>query len=304
MNILLAASFVGLSVFLLSWNLYQMFAVLPSEDRSHLDRPPKGFWLAWPLVRFWVYWSAPLLSKNYRLNTLAKLRRAGHDFSLGPEQFFAGKLVAAIVGALFGLTLQQMLGQSMPIILLVCALVGYVYPDLWLKETITAREKRIFRDLPYYLDIITLSVESGTNLVTAFSYAVQKSPPSPIRDEFKRVLRDIRAGKPRTECLREFADRVQMQAIDSLVSSLIQAEKVGSSLGPILRAQAEQRRNERFLKAEKLAMEAPVKLLGPLVMFIFPTTFIVLGFVLIVKAVVSGVLGIPLLVWALHWPAG
>jgi len=302
MNILIAASFVGLSIFLLIWNFYHMFSVLPSEDRSHLDRPPKGFWMAWPLVRFGVYWSAPLLSRGYRINTLAKLRRAGHDFSLGPEQFFAGKLVAALIGLLFGFSLQQMLGQPIPAILLVCALVGFAYPDIWLKETIQTREKRIFRDLPYYLDIITLSVESGTNLITAFSYSVQKSPASPLRDEFKRVLRDIRAGKPRSECLREFADRVQMPAIDNLVSSLIQAEKVGSSLGPILRAQAEQRRNERFLKAEKLAMEAPVKLLGPLVMFIFPTTFIVLGFVLIVKAATSGVLNIPMLSWALNWP--
>jgi len=93
-----------------------------------------------------------------------------------------------------------------------------------------------------------------------------------------------------------------MPAVDNLVGSLIQAEKIGSSLGPILRAQAQQRRTERFTRAEKLAMEAPVKLLGPLVMFIFPTTFMVLAFIIIVKAVVAGVITFPPLVWALTWP--
>ena len=157
MSILLAASFVGLSIFLLSWNLYQMFTVLPTEDRSHLDRPPKGFWLAWPLVRFAVYWSAPLLSKKYRINTLAKLRRAGHDFSLGPEQFFAGKLVAAIIGALFGFSLQQMLGSSIPVVIIICALIGYAYPSLWLKEVIEKRETTI-------VEISTKLAESGHSL--------------------------------------------------------------------------------------------------------------------------------------------
>ena len=83
---------------------------------------------------------------------------------------------------------------------------------------------------------------------------------------------------------------------------MIQAEKTGSSLGPIMRAQAEQLRNARFLKAEKMAMEAPVKLLGPLIMFIFPTTFLVLGFVIISEAIQQGVLNWKPMVWAFYWP--
>ena len=155
---------------------------------------------------------------------------------------------------------------------------------------------------PYYLDIITLAVEAGTNLTSAFAYAVQKSPKSPLSDEIKRILRDVRAGKPRASCMRDFAERVQMPAIDNLVGSLIQAENIGSSLGPILRAQSQQRRSERFTRAEKLAMEAPVKLLGPLIMFIFPTTFMVLGFIIVVKAVMAGVITFRPLLWALTWP--
>lgn len=299
---LIAASLMGIAVTLVLWNMYQMFTVLPTEDRSFLDRPPRGFLLVWPLVRLGVYWSSPFLRKQYRLKTLNKLRRAGKDYSLGPEQFFAGKLAGALLGFAFAALIGSMLDNYVPILFLLFGTIGFFYPDLWLKETVNSREKRIFRDLPYYLDIITLSVEAGTNLTSAFAYAVQKSPPSPLNDEVKRILRDVRAGKPRANCLREFADRVQMPAVDNLVGSLIQAEKIGSSLGPILRSQAQQRRSERFTRAEKLAMEAPVKLLGPLIMFIFPTTFLVLGFIIVVKAVMAGVITFTPLVWALNWP--
>ena len=81
-----------------------------------------------------------------------------------------------------------------------------------------------------------------------------------------------------------------------------QAEKTGSSLGPVLRAQSDQLRSTRFLKAEKMAMEAPVKLLGPLVMFIFPTTFIVIGFVILSKALGDGIITWAPLVWAFSNP--
>jgi len=298
----IATFLIGISVTLCLYVAYTMYTVLPTEDRSFLDRPPRGFVLTWPLIRLGVYWSAPLLTKKYRVNTLNKLKRAGKDYALGPEQFFAGKLTAAILGMLVAALLGYMLENYNILLFLLAGGMGFCYPDLWLKEATTNREKRIFRDLPYYLDIITLAVEAGTNLTSAFAYAVQKSPPSPLNDEFKRILRDVRAGKPRSVGMRDFADRVKMPAVDNLVGSLIQAEKIGSSLGPILRAQAEQRRAERFTRAEKLAMEAPVKLLGPLVMFIFPTTFMVLGFIIIVKAVVAGVITFQPLVWALTWP--
>lgn len=297
-----SALLIGFSVTLVLYLMYQMYTVLPTEDRSFLDRPPRGFLFAWPLIRLGVYWSTPLLTKKYRVNTLNKLRRAGKDYALGPEQYFAGKLAAAFVGILVAALIGRMLDNYSIILFILLALLGFFYPDLWLKETISSREKKIFRDLPYYLDIITLSVEAGTNLTSAFAYAVQKSPQSPLNDEIKRILRDVRAGKPRATCMRDFAERVQMPAVDNLVGSLIQAEKIGSSLGPILRAQSQQRRSERFTRAEKLAMEAPVKLLGPLIMFIFPTTFLVLAFIIIVKAVVAGVITFKPLIWALTWP--
>ena len=102
-------------------------------------------------------------------------------------------------------------------------------------------------------------------------------------------LRDVRAGRPRIDALRALADRMDEPSITNLVSALIQAENMGMNLGPILRAQSEQRRAERFARAEKLAMEAPVKMLFPLIAFIFPCTFVVLGFPIAMKFLHQGV---------------
>lgn len=115
--------------------------------------------------------------------------------------------------------------------------------------------------MPFFLDMITLSIESGLNLNGAIKQAVQKGPPGPVRSEFEKVLRDIKTGVSRAEAMRKMGQRIDDQSIKSLTSSIIQAEKMGMNLGPILRNQAEQRRIERFQKAEKMAMEAPVKLL-------------------------------------------
>ena len=102
------------------------------------------------------------------------------------------------------------------------------------------------------------------------------------------MLRDIRAGKARADSLRSMAERLAEPNITSFITAVIQAEKMGMNLGPVLRVQADQRRSERFLRAEKLAMEAPVKMLFPLIAFIFPCTFIVLFFPIAMKFMNSG----------------
>ena len=135
-----------------------------------------------------------------------------------------------------------------------------------------------------------MCVEGGLNLQGALGQAMEKAPPGPLRNEFAIVLRDLRSGLPRAEALRRMADRLDIPEITSFVSSIIQAEKMGASLATVLRVQSEQRRDERFQRAEKMAMEAPVKLVAPLIMFIFPVTFIVLGFPIVIKFMGEGML--------------
>ena len=104
------------------------------------------------------------------------------------------------------------------------------------------------------------------------------------------MLRDLRAGLPRAEALKRMAERMDIPQISNFTSSLIQADKVGANLSDTLRAQANQRREERFLRAEKLALEAPVKMMLPLVMFFFPLIFLFIGYFIYLKMLQEGIL--------------
>jgi tight adherence protein C len=189
----------------------------------------------------------------------------------------AGRLVPAL----------DEIGLAVP---LAGAVVGLLLPAARLRDRAASRQRALLRQLPFYLDLVTLSVEAGLNLGAALGQAVDRGPPGPMRDELALLLRDLRAGRPRDEALRALAERTRLPAVSNLVAALATAQKQGASLGPILRAQAEQRRTERFLRAEKLAMEAPVKMLVPLVLFIFPGTFAVLLFPVVSRLLAEGVL--------------
>jgi hypothetical protein len=161
-------------------------------------------------------------------------------------------------------------------ILLPFLLIGFLEPWIWLRDRERARKRAIRRDLPYALDLLTLSVEAGLDFTAALARIVRRRPGRALSDELAETLRQIQMGVPRAEALRDLHDRVRMDELFSVTSALIQADELGASLGPILRIQAETFRIRRAQAAEKQAMEAPVKLLFPLICFFFPATFIVL----------------------------
>jgi tight adherence protein C len=274
---------LGVSIGLMVWWLMRAIDAVPPEDRSYNDKPPPLFRLMWWPLRWVSHYLGPALSPAYRQAVLGRLRVAGVDYALAPEQFVAARILLALIAAALADWLLSSFGQpSWPYFLLAAAF-GYLFPAIWLRDRVQLRRRQTLKTLPFMLDIITLCVEAGLNLTGALNQAVAKGPAGALRDEFGRVLRDVRAGRSRTEALRSLSDRMDESVITNFVAAVIQAEQTGMSLGPILRAQAEQRRSERFSRAEKLAMEAPVKLLFPLIAFIFPCTFLVLGFPIAMK---------------------
>lgn len=301
--LLITLSFGGL-VALIVWQGYSIFHRVPTEDRHFLDRPALGFRVVWPLIQALVFYAGHLLGAAEEQLLLARLKRAGVEYSLSPQQFFASKCVSAVGFGLLACLFSISLGGSAALFGIAGCAGGFFYPELWLRDITRTRSTAILRTLPFYLDVITLAIEAGSNLTGGLTQAVQKTGDSALRREFSRVLRDIRSGKTRADALRDLADRTGSPAISNVVAGLIQADRTGSSLGPLLRAQASHLRSQRFQQAEKLAMEAPVKLLGPLVMFIFPTTFAVLGFLLLSKALMEGAISWAPLVWAYGWPGG
>ena len=217
-------------------------------------------------------WLGPRLSLGLRERIQRELRVAEIDDGLLPHQFLAVALSLPIVVGLGAL----MTVGTVSVALLAAAIVALL-PWWWLKEAAARQRLEVLRELPTYLDMLTLSLEAGGALSVALKISTERAPDTLLKRAFLRVQGDLRAGRSRVEALRALAERLDSPAVTALVAALIQADSSGGSLADVLRAQSEQRLDERFARAEKAAMEAPVKMLGPLVLCIFPCTFIVLA---------------------------
>ena len=223
-------------------------------------------------------WLGPYIPVVLRRGIQERLKRAGLEEELTPPQFL---LVCLLVMVLSG-AIAVLLRAPVAIISL-ALLVGAASPWLWLRDAVIARRDEVVRELPLYVDMLTLALEAGGSLSVALKVATERSPDSVLRRAFIRVQGDLRAGRSRAEALRALGERLDMPAISPLVAALVQADASGGSLATVLRAQSEQRLNERFARAEKRAMEAPVRMLGPLVLCIFPCTFFILAFPILMR---------------------
>jgi tight adherence protein C len=203
------------------------------------------------------------------------LKKAGKPLELKPSEIVAFVELSALSFLSLGILITLFLELS-PFIAVAFALVGALYPLIWLRDKVRARHHAITRALPYNLDLLTLSVEAGLDFAAALGKVVEKGRKGPLADELHTTLKELKLGKTREEALRNLAARVDLTTLNSFVHALIQADKMGTPLGKILRILSTQMRIERTQRAEKLANEAPVKLLLPLIGFIFPTIFIML----------------------------
>jgi len=282
---------VAASVLLIFWWIHSLHEEVPDEERQYLDPLPTWLRLIWPLVRLVAYFVCSRFPASVLESTYQKMARAGLTYLMNAEEFMALRLVLG-VGAyvLLFLAMRPVGGLILEVLPLAGAVLAFYYPSFWVHKRYEERRKAILKALPVYLDYLTLAMEAGLNLAGSIAQAVEKGPAGPLRHELFLVLRDIRSGLTRSDALRRMDNRLKINEVSSVVSSIVQAEQVGAGLGKVLRLQAERRRIERFQRAEKLAMEAPAKLLFPLVVFIFPTTFIILMFPIVMSILHGGAL--------------
>jgi tight adherence protein C len=287
---LVVACLAGLSaLFLVLW-LNRLFQLVPDDDREFKDPLPRLLRFFWPLVRIVAYHGCALLPFVYLNRVEARLRRHGVGYLMIAEEFVALRVLSAGIALTGGYAVLAVAHQWHQLFICILPTLGFFYPDIWMRDLRKQQVDGVLRTLPAYLDFISMAVEAGLNFTGALEMARKKAPAGPLANEFGVVLRDLRAGVSRANALKRMAERVDVAEMTSFVNTVVQAEKMGSSLAHILRIQAEQRRQERFQRAEKKAMEAPVKLIGPLVLFIFPTTFIILAFPIVMKFLREGLL--------------
>lgn len=279
-----------LMVAMLVFSMRKLTGAVPQENRSYLDPLPKSLRWCWPAVKFVEHHFLAVVPRSMLRRTEEQLRLTGMSFLMTASQFMALSIVSAVLFALLTMLSMAALDMFSAVAVLLIAVGGFLYPRLWLRDVRRRTITQVTKQLPVFLDFLTLSVEAGLNINGAMAQAVEKGPDGTLRREFEHVLRDLKAGLSRAEALRRMDDRLRLKEITNFVGAVIQAERMGSGLAGTLRFQSEQRRTERFQRAEKQAMEAPVKLIFPLVVFIFPVTFIVLGFPIVMKFMQEGLL--------------
>ncbi|MCW8141703.1 MAG: type II secretion system F family protein [Planctomycetota bacterium] len=204
-----------------------------------------------------------------------KLVRAGKADTITPDEFIGFMLLCGLGGAAVGLYFELMIEIGGVGIFGIAFLVMFL-PTLSLNDTIKRRQHSIRRLLPYTLDLLCLAVEAGLDFTAALNRIADNLDRSPFRDELRALSRDLSMGKTRPEALRDMEKRIGLEELTSVITALIQADELGASLGPTLRIQSRELQRKRFQRAEKKAMQAPVLMLIPLVLFIFPLVFLII----------------------------
>lgn len=272
----------GMSLYLLVWVCTRPLAQAAVPARQGSSRVMRT--MVWPWVLALAPACRPFIPWRTRHLIKRRLTMAGLDRDWKPEHIVAMQMLGSLTLAAMAVVTLLVNGLSGAVWSAAFAgLIGLWWPRRWLYDVGRARQTQMLRELPFLLDVTTLCVEGGLNLQGALQQAAQHGPEGPLRSELRYVLGDIRAGMTRKQALDAWADRTGLAAIHGLVAAVNQADQLGMSLGPLLRSQSEQRRVERFLRAEKLALEAPVKMLFPMVLCIFPCTFLIIGFPLAMK---------------------
>jgi tight adherence protein C len=198
-----------------------------------------------------------------------KLLRAGNPYGLNGEGYLVIKYTIFTMSIIGGIFTGNML------YLLLLAMAGFMLPDQWLKSLITGRKEEILKGLPNFLDMLCISVQAGLGFEAALQKVIEKKRGA-LADEFRIVIQEMRMGKARRVAMKDMAERVGISEVTVFVTAVIQAEMLGVSISNVLQVQAQQARDARRMQAEEKAMKAPIKMLLPLVFFIFPVLFIIL----------------------------
>jgi tight adherence protein C len=284
---------LAVSVILLAAAVYLVaeVATLPARQRETSVRRAASYGrlrvVSGETPRFRERVVAPLSARVARLvlranpkttveSVAAKLLVAGLAHRISPTSFLAAKGAAAAGGLLVGILVGSAGGALAALVLgAAFAAGGFLAPDLLIGARARGRREAVRAELPDTLDLLAVSVEAGLGFDAAIGKVVEHMDGA-LSEELSLVLGEMRVGESRQDALKKLAERVPVQEVAAFVRSIIQADQLGISLGRILRVQAADTRLRRQAAAEERAMKAPIKMLFPTVLFIFPAMFLVI----------------------------
>ena len=204
------------------------------------------------------------------------LNQAGNPGGLVAGEYLTIKVLCIIVVSLLGIPLFNKLSFYQMVAVVAGVVLGlWILPDYYLIRLARNRGLEIERSMPDVLDLLTVSIEAGYGWDAALMKVTEKRKGALAR-EFRQVAQEVKMGKPRRKALRDLATRVNVDSLTTFTTAIIQADQLGLRLGDVLRTQSELIRHKRRQEIEEEAMKAPIKMLVPMLIFIFPVIFIVL----------------------------
>ena len=257
-----------------SWIFLYTFSKIRLEKNREMFKPvPLLFRLFMPFLPM----VRPLVNEKLfgtvLLSDENRLQMAGYDEVIPTVDFVGLRIIFFILGIVF-LFIGAGAGNMMMCVII--AVLFVFFPTMWLSGVIKKRHTSIMKALPNVLDLLTLSVESGRDLLSSLRDILERRKMDPLGEELMRTFQEIQLGRKRTEALRALSKRVKQVDLSATINAIVQAEEYGVSIGQLLRIQGDMQRNKRFAMAEKLANEASVKIIIPVVLCILPAVFIVL----------------------------
>lgn len=232
-----------------------------------------------PLLRPVSHIADSLTPGQIRQRAESRLEQADYPLGLTVDGFLVLRLLFAVsLPSLFGLatlTKSSPPGLKELAMVLAAAWLGSRLPDMWLGFKIGARKRQIERSLPDAMDLLTVCVEAGYGLDAAMAKVSEKTR-GPLSEEFRKTLQQVTLGRPRREALRDMARRAGVPDLGAFIAALVQADQMGVSIAQVLRVHSDQMRVRRRQRAEERAIQAPVKMLFPLIFLIFPAMLVVI----------------------------
>jgi len=225
------------------------------------------------IIRLIANINKPLCKGNLR-KRIAKDLAIGH-VDMNPEEFIL--LKESLIVALLVISFPMIKPDMVLMWLCFCFVGGYLLPEFWLKGKITRVKEVIVKELPDAIDLLGLCVNAGLDFMLSLKWVVEKSPKSVMVDELNTVLQEINVGKTRRDAIKDLASRYELTDLSTFARTLIQADKMGTSVTEALNILSEEMRIARYRRGEQMALKAPLKMLVPLLLFIFPVVGILVA---------------------------
>ena len=285
--------FIFLAVFLLFYSTLSTF--VRDEATFYAMRRRRSGFLLWitPALTRVNLWIQKLLGPNNAIERTIRnqLRFVGNAYPLDAAELFAAQVLGVIVIpsilALFFFgsayfNVHEITAHQAGLIILISAVACLVLPIMPVDSIVKRRRSEVLRDWPFLLDLMSIALSSGIGLQSALERVASALPHGSLSEEIMRILNEIRLGSARAAALRAFADRAKLQLISTSIELIIQSEELGTELSSLLSEQARDFRQTAMMRVEKQALEAPVKMMFPMAVFIFPSILgILIGPVLI-----------------------